>query len=234
MGKFEGKTVMITGASGALGSVAARRFAAEGARLVLVDRIEEHLDKLIEELGAQHMKAMADLGQADDVGRLIEQLEADGVRIDVLIHTVGGYAGGTPVHEASIEEFEKQFYINTRAIFVTCGRVARHMIQQGIKGKIVVTLSKAAEKGVKNSAASSASKAAAKSLVESMAQELQQYSININGVSPSTLDTEANRRAMPNADFSTWVNPDDIVDAFMFLASEEAQRIRGVNLTVYG
>lgn len=234
MGQFDGKTVMITGASGNLGSATARRFAAEGATLLMVDRVEERLDALIAELGAQHIKGMADLGQPDEIDALMAHLEADGYHVDVLIHTVGGYAGGTPTHEASVDEFEKQMYINARAVFVTCGRVANHMIKHGVKGKIVVTLSRAADHGVKDSAASSASKAAARSLVESLAQELHRYGVNVNAVSPSTIDTPNNRNSMPNADFSTWVTPDQIVDAFMFLASDQADRIRGMNLAVYG
>lgn len=234
MGQFDGKLVMVTGACGGLGNVTVRRFADEGATLVLVDRDESRLDALIEELSHQHIKAVIDLGQPESVDALTDRLEANGQSIDVLVHTVGGYAGGTPVHEATVDEFEQQFYLNTRAVFVTCGRVASHMVRQGVAGKIIVTLSKAAENGVKDSGASSASKAAALSLVQSMAQELHPHNINVNGVSPSTIDSPRAREASPNADYSRWVTHDQIVEAFIFLASGAADRIRGLNLKVYG
>lgn len=234
MSTFEGKVVMVTGASGALGSVVCQKFYEAGATLVLSDRSEEHIDALLTQLGDQHTKIIADLGDPEAVAKAIEQIEAQGYQIDVLVHTVGGYAGGNPVHEDSVTTLQKQLYINTQALFVTCGAVAAHMLRHAKGGKIIMTLSGLAEKGPKNNGATAASKAAARSIMQSMAAELQEHHINVNGVSPSTMDTEANRKAMPKADFSKWVKPEAVADAMLFLASSQADHIRGMNLGVYG
>jgi NAD(P)-dependent dehydrogenase (short-subunit alcohol dehydrogenase family) len=94
-------------------------------------------------------------------------------------------------------------------------------------------LARAALKGSKDHSAYTASKAAAQRIVESMAAELRDHGINVNGVLPSTIDTPANREAMPNADFNKWVKPAEIADAIAFLASPAAKAIHGVSLEVY-
>lgn len=234
MSEFENKVVMVTGACGGLGNVVARRFATAGATLVLSDRDQKRMQQLLAELGEQHHGLIVDLGDPGDVQRAIQQLDEQGLVMDVLVHAVGGYAGGKPLHETALSVLQKQLFLNTQTVWVTAGAVAAHMVAHQKAGRIVMTLSGAADKGGKNLAAYAASKAAAQSLVESMAAELSEHNIRVNGVSPSTIDTEANRKAMPNADFSNWVTPDQITDAMMFLASEQAARINGVNLRVYG
>ena len=234
MAQFANKVVMITGASGGLGSVVTRRFAEAGATLVLADRQQARLDTLLETLDGDHMGIVADLGDPTAVQASINEIEATGKTIDVLIHTVGGFAGGKPMHETELADFQKQMLINAQAIFVTAGAVAAHMVRHNHPGKLVLTLSKLADKGGKNLSVASASKAAARSLMESMAAELNEHNITVNAVSPSTIDTPNNRKAMPNADFAKWVTPDQIVDAMMFLASDAAERVSGVNLQVFG
>ena len=234
MGEFENKVVMITGACGGLGRVVAQRFNAAGATLILSDRDEERMQVLLEDLGEQHLGLIVDLGDPESVQQSMQKVDDAGLVIDVLVHTVGGFAGGKPMHEADLSELQKQFFLNTQTVFVTCSAVISHMIAHDKAGNLVITLSGVADKGAKNLAAYSASKAAAQSLVESMAAELDSHHIRVNGVSPSTIDTDANRNAMPNADYSKWVTPDQITDAMMFLASDRAARINGVNLRVYG
>jgi NAD(P)-dependent dehydrogenase (short-subunit alcohol dehydrogenase family) len=236
-GKFAGKVVMVTGATGNLGSSVARKFAGEGAKLALVDRNAEVQTALIKDLGYSPENALgliADLTNEGDVDAMVRKTIAHFGQIDVLAHTVGGYAAGQPVHESGIDTLEKMWNLNVRPVYLVCGRVAKHMVEQGVKGRIVVVLARAAVKGSAKAAAYTASKAAALRIVESMAAELLDQGITVNSVLPSTMDTPPNRQSMPNADFSKWVTTEQMADAIAFLASDEASAISGVALEVYG
>lgn len=236
MGEFDGKVVMITGAGGAIARGIIEKFAREGAKLILVDRDKEAMQKCIDELGdtvGDYLITGGDLGKVDDMDKVINEAVDKFGQIDVLAHAVGGWAGGKPVHETDIEVFEKQIYLNTRIVFITLGRVAKHMVDKGIKGSLVVILAKTGLSGAKNTAAYAASKAGAQRIVESMALELKEHDIRVNGVMPSIADTPANRESMPDADFSKWVTPAQIADAMAYLASDSASAISGQALGVY-
>src|SRR5690606_26578292 len=137
------------------------------------------------------------------------------------------------VHETDISVLEKQIYLNTRIVFITLGHVARYMLDKRVKGSMTVILAKTGLAGAKNTAAYAASKAAAQRIVESMALELREHDIRVNGVMPSIADTEANRKSMPNSDFSKWVTPEQIADTIAFLASDAASAISGQAIGVY-
>lgn len=236
MGQFDGKTVMITGAAGAIAKGIVHKFALEGAKLVLVDHALDSLNTRVEELKDdlnEYIIVAGDLGKIEDADNAIQKAAEKFGQIDVLIHTVGGWAGGTPVHETDISVFEKQIYLNARILFVTLGRVAKHMVDNNVKGSLAAILAKTGLSGAKNTAAYAASKAAAQRIMESMALELKEHDIRVNGVMPSIVDTAANRESMPNADFSRWVTPEQIADTMAFLSSEGAVAITGQSLGVY-
>ena len=112
-------------------------------------------------------------------------------------------------------------------------RIARHMVEKNVSGKIVIVLARSGLKGSSNHGAYTASKAAAQRIMESMSAELRDKGINVNGVLPSTIDTPSNRESMPNADFSKWVAPEELASAIAFLASDQARAIHGTSLEVY-
>lgn len=237
MGQFDGKIIMVTGAGGNLARGVLTRFAQEGAALVMVDVRTEWLDSAAEALKDQlgpHLKIASDIGVPEQMDAAIQQAHAAYGRIDVLIHTAGGFAAGTPVHQNSLDEFQRMMYLNAQLVWVACGRVAKYMVDQAIKGSIIAVLARSGLKGAKNMAAYTASKAAAERIIQSMAAELLDYGIRVNGVMPSTIDTPANRRDMPNADFSRWVTPQQIADVMAFLASDAASAISGDSVGVYG
>lgn len=236
MGNFDNKVVMITGAGGGIARGIVEKFAREGAKLVLVDRNTEAMQNRMSELGdavSDYLITGGDLGKPDDMDKIIAEAVEKFGQIDVLAHAVGGYAGGSPVHETDIEVFEKQIYMNTRIVFITLGRVVKHMVDNGIAGSLVVILAKTGLGGAKNTAAYAASKAGAQRIVESMALELKEHNIRVNGVMPSTADTPANRKSMPNADFSKWVTPAQIADTMAYLASDSASAVTGQAIGVY-
>ena len=235
--RFENKVVLITGASGNVGGAGARAYAAEGAKLALVARSTDSLEQLAGDLDQPADRVHIDGTDVTDPGAvdgLIERIAANLGPIEVLAHTVGGFYAGTPVHETDIDVWEKMLALNARSVFVTCGRVVAHMLEQGTHGKIVAVLARTAYKGSKNAAAYSAGKAAAQRVLESMSSELKAKGINVNAVLPGNIDTPENRAAMPNKDFSKWVKPADIADAILFLTSGEADAVHGAGLDILG
>lgn len=232
--EFENKVVLITGAAGNAGEAAARRFAAGGAKLALAARNAAALQPLANELGGDVLTLSADVTRADDVDAMVARVEARYGNIDILAHTVGGFFVGQPVSATAVDELERAWRLNTLPVFLVAGRVARHMQERGIQGHIIVVLAKSAEQGAKNLSGYSASKAAAQRIVESLAAEVQDAGIHVNGISPRTLDTPENRAAMPKADTSKWVTPEQFADAIAFLASSASAGIYGTTLEVFG
>lgn len=231
---FTNKTVVITGARGNLGSAAARAFAAQGAQLVLLDRAPADCEPLAATLSVPSLCDGGDLGDPAAVDGILSRAAARFGGVDVLIHTVGGFAAGTPVHQTGLDVLDQMFALNVRPVFVTAGRVAAHMLERGAGGKIAIVLAKAGLKGGKDMGAYAASKAAAQRIVESMAAELRDHQINVNAVLPSIIDTPRNRQDMPNADFAKWVTPELLADTLVFLASPAASALHGASLEVYG
>lgn len=235
---MHGKTVMITGGSGNVGRAVAHRFAREGANLVLVDRSAERLNPLCEELTSQYavgtLAAVADALDTTAVNQAITAAVDKFGGIDILAHTIGGFAYGDPVYAMNMQTFEQQLNLNVRPIYTLVGRVVQHMLDQQKPGKVVIVLSRAAVKGSANSSAYTATKAAAQSIMESLALEVRDKGINVNGIMPSIIDTPPNRKDMPKADFSKWVTVDDIANTIYFLSSDSANALHGVSLEVYG
>jgi NAD(P)-dependent dehydrogenase (short-subunit alcohol dehydrogenase family) len=232
--EFDQKVVLVTGAGGNLGQVVARRFAQAGARLVLVDRTHSYANAVAEAVGGAALPLAADLTEPDAVDAMVKQVEAHFGQIHILAHTVGGFSAGTPVHETPPDIWDRMFNLNVRPLYIVGGRVARHMLDHAVSGKIVFVLARAAIEGSANAGAYTASKAAAQRIMQSMAAELKNRGINVNGVLPSIIDTPPNREGMPNADYSKWVTTEDVANCIAFLASEEARSLHGVSLEVFG
>lgn len=234
MGRFEGRVVVVTGAGGNVARGILALFASEGAHLALIDRSEISPERLRDVLGdARYITLTADLSRVDDVEDVANRIIGELGGLDVLIHTAGGFGMGDPVHALNLDVFHQMMTINALVTYVTCGVFARHMVDRGQGGSIVTILAKAGLSGGKNMAAYSASKAAAERIVQSMAQELREHNVRINGIMPSIVDTPANRKDMPNADFSKWVTSEQIADVCAFLASPAAEAISGASLPVY-
>jgi NAD(P)-dependent dehydrogenase (short-subunit alcohol dehydrogenase family) len=234
-GQFAGKTVLITGAAGNVGRAVVQKFAAEGAQLVLVDSKQEYLDSMLKEANIQNpvLSVTGDLGKPEDTDTVVKAAAAKFGTIDILAHIAGGFAAGQPVHESPLSVFEKMMYLNAQLTYVVGGRVAKHMVEKGVAGSIICVLARSALKGAKNSGAYTASKAAAQRIMESMALELRDNNIRVNGIMPSIIDTPANRKDMPNADFSKWVTTAQVADVIAFLASDAASSISGDSIEVY-
>jgi NAD(P)-dependent dehydrogenase (short-subunit alcohol dehydrogenase family) len=236
MNSLKDKVAIITGAVGNLGAATARLFQQAGAKTVLVDRSPDRLREPYKDIAGSRDHLFAggiDLTNAASLAKLVEQTLARFNRVDVLVNTVGGFRGGKPVHETDLADWDFLFSVNLRTAVLCCRAVIPQMLKQQ-SGKIINIASRAALAGSAGYAAYSASKSALLRLTESLAEELKSSNINVNCVMPSTIDTPQNRAAMPNADYSTWVKPEEIADVIAFLASDGARAINGAALPVYG
>lgn len=228
--------VIITGATGNLGSATARAFQAAGARTVLVDRSQERLRELFRELAdsSPHILASGvDLSDAGSLSKLINDTIARFGRIDALVHTVGAWRGGKPVHETDLADWDFLFTVNLRTTLLCCRAVIPQMLKQG-RGKIITVASRDGLAGNAGYAAYSASKSAVLRLTESLADELKASNINVNSILPGTIDTPQNRTSQPSADFAKWVEPSAIADVILFLASDAARAVNGAAVPVFG
>lgn len=236
MADFTDQVVMITGASGNLGSATGRAFLAAGAKLALIDRQEELLLKTFPELINEpdcFMSSCADLTSPPEVSKVVNSTVAYFGRIDVLVNTVGGYRAGTPLHETPIDTWDFMINLNARTVFITTQSVSSYMLDQGY-GKIIHLAARPGLKGVAGASAYSASKAAVIRLVESASAELKSSGINVNCILPGTIDTPQNRTASPDADYDRWVTPESLVNVIQFLASDESRDVHGAAIPVYG
>jgi len=225
------RTVMITGAAGNLGRAVAGSFLAEGAKLVLVDL---HRASLEEAFGAENERrlfAPANLLKQEQVNLAVQAALARFRHIDVLCNLAGGFRMGEPVHEIADENWDFLFEVNGRTLLHAVRAVVPGMIEIG-GGKIVNVGAFSAQKGLALMGAYSAAKDSVIRLTEAMAAELRDKNINVNCVLPTIIDTPENRAAMPGADPSRWVAPEDLASAIAFLASNGARAIHGAALPV--
>ncbi len=233
--EFANRVALITGAGGNIGSAIARRFAAGGAKLVLVNRTIDSLQGLVSDLGGVDvMTSATDVSQEAAVDALVKEVEVRYGRIDILAHTVGGFASGRAVYEPGLDQLEKMWSLNVVPTYLVIGRVARHMMDRGVRGHITVVAARSGLKGASRTSAYTASKAAAMRIVESLALEVRDRGIHVNSVLPSTVDTPQNRESMPNADTSKWVTAEELADTIAFLSSEASNGLYGANVEVYG
>lgn len=233
---FSNRVIMVTGASGNLGSAVARTFQEDKAKLALIDRQEDILGRVFPDLVDSPdclMSACADLTDPGEVEKVVAKTLDFFGRIDVLVNTVGGYRAGKPLHETSLETWDFMLDLNARTAFITSQRVIPHMIKQQY-GKIIHLAARPGLLGRANMSAYSASKAAVIRLTESASAEYKKHGINVNCILPGTLDTPQNRVAMPDSDFGRWVAVESLASVIAFLASDAARDIHGAAIPVYG
>lgn len=236
MSELANRVVVITGAAGNLGQALVEAFNRAGARLSLVDRSPDRLQKMFPALAdsARHFLAQSvDVTDAHSIDNVVEETVKRFERIDVLVNAAGGYIAGTPLHETSLETWEALFNLNAKSVFIVSRSCIPQMLHQH-SGKIINVASRAALGGEAKAAVYSASKTVVVRLTESMAAELRSSGINVNCVLPGTIDTPINRQAMPTADWGKWVTPKSIAEVILFLSSDQASAVHGAAIPVFG
>jgi len=234
---FHDKIVLIAGGTGGLGREVTMAFLEAGASVIVTYRSAEEFAAVVsaaERTGAKPPGGAAvDVTDAAAVEKSVANFVARYGRIDILVNAVGGYAGGTNLWEVDPRVYDQMMQLNLKAGFVLSRIVVPVMIRQN-RGWIVNVASKAALDHGAGGALYAASKAGALALFDSLAAEVKPYNINVNSVLPSIIDTAANRKAIPGADFSKWPKPEEIARVILFLCSEEARVIHGAAIPVYG
>jgi NAD(P)-dependent dehydrogenase (short-subunit alcohol dehydrogenase family) len=233
---FSDEVAVVTGASGALGGVVARRLFATGARLALIDRSIERLSTLWPEAESARDRLAffaCDLADSSAVERAVAAIADRFGQVDHAFNIAGAYRGGESIEEATDESWKMLWEANFLSALHLCRAVVPGMRRRG-RGTIVNVGSKASLGGDAGAAPYSIAKTAVVRLTESLAAEVRHEGVRVNAVLPATIDTAANRRAMPDADPRTWVEPEALVDAMLFLASPLARAVTGVALPVFG
>jgi NAD(P)-dependent dehydrogenase (short-subunit alcohol dehydrogenase family) len=227
-----GKVTIISGASGGLGQAVSRIFHQQGASVILVGSQLNGVKTLGDELGDLVLPIAANLVDPIGAKHVIQSTLDHFGRVDILLNLAGGFSGGRPVSESPADELDKMLDINLHTTYNLSKAAVKPMIEQKW-GRIVNVGSRDALKGRAKFSAYAMSKAAVLRLTESMAAEVQEYGITVNAILPGTIDTEANRQSMPNADFSKWVKPKTIAETLLFLAGEDTA-INGAAIPLYG
>jgi len=233
---FEGKTVLITGGTGALGREVSLSFLKSNATAAITHVIDKEIQQLESTLGDLMKKVMlikADIGDEQQVKNLVSDIVKKYGHIDILINVVGGYLGGKKVTEMTEKEWDLMMNLNLKTAFLISKHVVEQMVKQG-SGKIIHVAARLGLKGIAGNSAYGASKSGLIRLVESLSDEVKDKNINVNCVLPSIIDTGANRKDMPDADFSKWVKPSEIARVMLFLASDDSKPIHGAAIPVYG
>lgn len=250
--KLEGKVAIVTGGAKGIGAAVCRRYAQEGARVVVADILEEEAAALAGELGGGAFPVALDVASRTSTEVALEQVVATAGRVDILVNNAAIFdmALLLEITEAS---FDRQFAVNVKGLLFVSQAVAAQMVKQGHGGKIVNFASQAGRRGEALVAVYCASKAAVISLTQSMGLALIRHGINVNAIAPGVIDTpmwdqvdalfakyeglpigEKRRQVGAAVPFGRMGTPEDIVGAAVFLASADANYIVAQTLNVDG
>ncbi len=229
-----GKTIVVTGAFGALGSAVAEAAANAGASVAALDYAPSPPAGLEERLGPGALiLGGVDLAAATGAeGAMAAASERFG-RIDALFNIAGGFRWERIADAPNDEVWERMFAMNLKTALNASRAAIPDLLETGA-GRIVNVGAGAAIRAAEGMGAYAASKAAVHRLTESLAEELKLKCVTVNAVMPSTIDTPLNRKEMPQADFSRWVSPADLAAVMLFLASDEARAVTGALIPVSG
>jgi NAD(P)-dependent dehydrogenase (short-subunit alcohol dehydrogenase family) len=226
---MKGKVVLVTGANGGLGTYVTQAFLDAGATVVGTSRKIQQSD-----FNSPNFVAIsAEISSRESARVLVDQAVARFGKLDVLAHTVGGFAGGQSIVETDDATLQRMLDQNLNSVFHIL-RAAIPALRQTGSGRIIAIGSRQAMEPGAKVGAYSASKAAMVSLVRTAALENRDAGVTANVILPGTMDTPANRKAMPNADFSKWVRPARVASLITWLAGDAGKDVNGAAIPVYG
>jgi NAD(P)-dependent dehydrogenase (short-subunit alcohol dehydrogenase family) len=250
--KLEGKVAIVTGGARGIGAAICRRYADEGARVVVADLLEAEAEALAVEIGRGAFGVGLDVAKQSSIDAAVAAVVQRAGGIDILVNNAGIFEMA-PILEITEASFDKQFAVNTKGLLFMLQAVARQMVSQGRGGKIVNFSSQAGRRGEALVAVYCASKAAVISLTQSAGLDLIKHKINVNGIAPGVIDTpmwdhvdaqfakyenlapgEKKRQVGLAVPYGRMGTPEDMVGAAVFLASEDADYIVAQTLNVDG
>src|SRR5690349_2400611 len=234
--KFEGSVVLVAGGTGGLGRAVTSAFLEEGAVVAVTYRNQPEWEAFKNAASANATRLQGhevDVTDEAAVRQLVEKILLKHGQLDAMVNTVGGYAGGLKLWEMETKVFEQMLNMNLRSGYALSRAAVPALLKQG-RGAIVNVAAKAAFDHAAGASAYAASKAAAVAMLDSLAADLKGTGVRVNTILPSIIDTEANRKAMPKADFAKWPKPSDIARVILFLCSDDSKVIHGASIPVYG
>lgn len=232
MSALSGRRVLVTGAAGGLGPSVVTAAAAAGARLVLLDVAQERLDALASENGdAIESTHVVDLLDDDAVAAFAAEVTAS-VPIDAIWHLVGGWRGGTPLHEQPLEDWEWLHNLLVRTT-VHVARAFTEPLRASQHGRFAIISAKEAQAPTSMNAAYASAKAASEAVVIALANEFMGTSATANVVVVPAILTPAMREKDPDKDWGAYVPAEQIADALVYLASDAGTRMNGQRIRLY-
>jgi NADP-dependent 3-hydroxy acid dehydrogenase YdfG len=228
------RVVLITGATGGLGPVTARMFAEDGARLILTGTDEGRLRALGADLGLEDdawMPLAVDLRDREATRTALTATAEVFGPIDILIHLVGGYAGGTPVTEVDPEVVGSMIDQHLWTTLNVIQTVVPGMVERGW-GRVMAVTAPAASEPLSKLAPYAVGKAAEETLLRTLAREIANTGVTVNIAVVRAIDLKSERLADPKK--SSWTAPEEIAAVFRFLATNEAAAVNGARIPLYG
>jgi NAD(P)-dependent dehydrogenase (short-subunit alcohol dehydrogenase family) len=227
-----GRAAVISGGTGALGRALVARFLAAGDQVVVPWIMKRELEAIeAEETDALRRGRLvlieADVAEEAGARRVAEAAP----RVESLVNAVGGYAGGKPLHQTELELWDRMYRMNVRTAVALSRAVLPGMLARQ-RGSIANIASRAALDLPAGLGAYASAKGAVLSLSQILQKEVGDRHVRVNTVIPTTIDTPANRAAMPDADFSLWTPPTAIAEVIYWLSSEAGATVRGALVPV--
>jgi NAD(P)-dependent dehydrogenase (short-subunit alcohol dehydrogenase family) len=223
------RSVLITGGTGGLGAGVLTAFRDAGWRVVTPFR-PGSAGRLPDGV----LPVQADVTSLGDVADAVAAATAEpGAPLRAVVNLVGGYAGGSPVHETPVDDFEAMLRINLRPTYLVTAAALPHLVAAG-GGSVVCVSSRAAVAPFAGAAGYVTAKAAVLAFANAVAVEYRQQGVRANTVLPSVIDTPANRAVRSGADVSRWVTPAEIAQVVLFLAGDASAPTSGAAIPVYG
>lgn len=231
-----GPVAFISGGAGNLGRAVCAAFLDAGWRILVAMHhtdAKDGLDALKSAHAGRVQTCMLDLTNERGAESAIIQTVQWGGRLDAVVHLMGAWHGGAKLAETPLGVWDAMMQVNLTSAFLLSRAAIPRMVERG-GGSIVFVSSRAAREQRAKNSAYAVSKAGLLVLAETIAEEYRGDGIRANAVLPGTIDTPANRRAMPNADASKWTPPEEIARVILFLASPDSAPVNGASVPVAG
>ena len=228
------RVAVVTGGTGALGQAVTLRLLSDGAIVAVPYAVEEERDRLAQRVATADRHRLVtqavDVIDLEAMRAFTECVVAARGKIDILVAGVGGFAGGSLL-ETDAETWRHMVDLNLTSAFSATKAVVPHMVRTRY-GRVVVVASRAVVPPAGGFIAYTVAKAAAIAFTQALAQETRERGVTVNAVLPSTMDTPANRAAMPSSDRNGWVPVEAVADAIAMLAREASGHITGTLLAI--
>lgn len=232
MRRLQDKVAMVTGSNRGIGRAVALAYAQEGAAVACCGRKRPELEELVAEIGARGGSAgafTAELTDPDEAARLVRDVARRYHRVDILVNNASVLGPRTGLADYPLDGWKEVLRVNLTAPFVIARHAAR-MMMEARKGSIINVSSGVGRVGRAEWGAYAVSKFGIEGLTQVLAAELEQFGVRVNALNPGATRTSMRARAYPDEDPATLPEPSEIVEGFIYLASDESAHITGESL----